>query len=155
MAEHGPCAHRKQVGFGAADDEGGSAHRRGDLAVSEQPRPRWLPEAAVTGVPRIPWLCQPTWGSRGSVDPRSQHSKAGISHQAQGPSCSSRCEFRASPWLWEQRLLPRWRMAGASSPSIDCSPSSLNRNLMLRIFLTAYLPHPLLRGHVITLVTLS
>ena len=49
MAEHGPCAHRKQVGLGAADDEGGSAHRRGDLAVSEQPRPRWLPEAAVTG----------------------------------------------------------------------------------------------------------
>lgn len=49
MAEHGPCAHRKQVGFGAADDEGGSAHRRGDLAVSEQLRPRWLPEVAVTG----------------------------------------------------------------------------------------------------------
>lgn len=96
MAEHGPCAHRKQVGFGAADDEGGSAHRRGDLAVSEQPRPRWLPEAAVTGGPRVPWLCQPTWGSRSSVDPRSQHGKAGISPQAQGPSRSSRCEFRAS-----------------------------------------------------------
>ena len=71
MAEHGPYAHRKQVGFGTADDEGGSAHRRGDLAVSEQPRPRWLPAAAVTaghafrgfastpGAGGVPRLCGP------------------------------------------------------------------------------------------------
>lgn len=67
MAEHGPYAHRKQVGFGTADDEGGSAHRRGDLAVSEQPRPRWLPAAAVTAGHAFRGFANTPWGGGGVV----------------------------------------------------------------------------------------